>query len=148
MWRDFVRLTFHDGIFTGADKIRDNEGILFSQLGIWALISFPFWSGWFIIYIYGRRTEERLGIRIIHVHITCSCNMYLNSYYNNNIMSIILIIELNWNLCMRIWEKYWNQFCIRIFKKIFMKYYFDDFELFIKLIGDLDDSLMIVSKCL
>lgn len=29
-----MRLTFHDGIFTGADKIRDNEGILFSQLGI------------------------------------------------------------------------------------------------------------------
>lgn len=26
-----------------------------------------------------------------------------------------------------------------------MKYYFDEFELFIKLIGDLDDSLIIVS---
>lgn len=45
----------------------------------------------------------------------------------------------------KIWEKYRNQFCICIFKKIFMKYYFDEFELFIKLIGDLDDSLMIVS---
>lgn len=29
-----------------------------------------------------------------------------------------------------------------VYLKRFMKYYFDDFELFIKLIGDLDDSSM------
>lgn len=34
-----------------------------------------------------------------------------------------------------------------VYLKRFMKYYFDDFELFIKLIGDLDDSSMI-ARCL
>lgn len=33
-----------------------------------------------------------------------------------------------------------------VYLKRFMKYYFDDFELFIKLIGDLDDSSM--TSCL
>lgn len=33
-----------------------------------------------------------------------------------------------------------------VYLKRFMKYYFDDFELFIKLIGDFDDSSM--TSCL
>lgn len=33
-----------------------------------------------------------------------------------------------------------------VYLKRFIKYYFDDFELFIKLIGDLDDSSM--TSCL
>lgn len=32
---------------------------------------------------------------------------------------------------------------VYVYLKWFMKYYFDDFELFIKLIGDLDNSSMV-----